>query len=150
VLLQDTRNAVWLLSRAGLGASATAAGSALSLNNANAGPAVTVTTLDLTVKPQTGAISVLPSAWRAGAHSWSETSTSATGVVERTAGGLTGGACYAVAANGASLGSFKADSSGRIAFNTSGLSGTINFAIRASQCSAGAPAPAVRLPLIRR
>jgi parallel beta-helix repeat protein len=152
VALQDTRNAVWWLSRAGLGASVTAAGSTLNLTNANAGPGLTVTTIDLTVKPQTGAITVLPSAWSAGAHSWSETSTNVAGVVNRTAGGLMAGACYTVVANSASLGIFKADTSGYIAFNLSGKRGTVNFAIYSSQCSAAAPAPlpTVRLPLIQR
>jgi len=122
----------------------------LTLNSTNAGPAITVTTLDLTVRPPTGAISVLPSAWSAGAHSWSETSTNVAGVVERRAGGLAAGACYSVDANGTSLVSFKADSSGQIAFNTSGQSGTVNFAIQPSQCPVAVPAPAVRLPLIQR
>ncbi|MEP7190583.1 MAG: right-handed parallel beta-helix repeat-containing protein, partial [Roseiflexaceae bacterium] len=150
VVLQDTRNAVWLLSRPGLSASVAADGSALNLTNANAGSAVTVTTLDLTVRPQTGAISVLPSAWSAGAHSWSETSTSATSSVDRTAGGLAAGACYTASANGATLGNFKADPSGQLAFNTSGQTGTVMFAIQESQCPVAAPAPTIRLPLILR
>lgn len=150
VALQDTRNAVWLLSRPGLSASVATDGSALNLSNANAGPAVTVTTIDLTVRPQTGAISVLPSAWSAGAHSWSETSTSATSSVDRTAGGLAAGACYTVSANGAALGNFKADPSGRIAFSAGSQVGTVQFAIRESQCPVAAPAPTIRLPLIQR
>jgi len=48
VVLQDTRNAVWLLSGAGLGTSVSATGSTLRLTNANAGPEVTVTTIALT------------------------------------------------------------------------------------------------------
>jgi parallel beta-helix repeat protein len=150
VALQDTRNAIWLLSRAGLSASATTAGSALRLINANSGPAVTVTTLDLTVRPQIGTISVLPSVWNAEAHSWSETSANVAGVVNRTAGALTPGACYTVFANDAALGSFKADSSGQIAFSAAGQAGSVNFDIQQSQCSAAAPAPTVRLPLILR
>jgi hypothetical protein len=92
----------------------------------------------------------LPSAWGSGAHRWSEASTSVGGVVKRTAGGLAAGACYSVSADGASLGSFRADSSGRIVFNTNRHSGTVNFAIQASPCRAAAPIPAVRLPLILR
>jgi hypothetical protein len=148
--LQDTRNAAWLLSHAGLGANVTATGSTLSLTNATTGPRVAVTTIDLKVKPQTGAITVLPSAWSADAHSWSETFSGVTGIVSRTAGGLAAGSCYTVEANGALLGSFKADTSGHIAFSASGQSGAVNFTIHSSQCSVAAPAPAVRLPLIQR
>jgi hypothetical protein len=57
-----------------------------------------------------------------------------------------------VAANGASLGSFKANPNGQIAFSAGGQIGTVNFAIYSSQCNAAAPAPlpTVRLPLIQR
>ena len=153
VVLQDTRNAVWLLAAAELGTSATASGSTLSLTYANARPSVTVTPLDLTVTPQTGAITVLPSAWSADAHSWRETAPGVPGIVDRSVGGLVAGACYTVAANGASLGSFKADAGGRIAFSARGQSGSADFAIHASECNVGplpAPLPVVRLPLIRR
>jgi parallel beta-helix repeat protein len=150
VALQDTRNAVWLISQPGLGTNATTAGTSLGLSAANAGSAVTATTIDLSVRPNAGAISVLPSAWGTNGHSWSETSANLTGHVERTAGGLAAGACYTATSNGASLGSFRADSNGRIAFSSSGQTGTVNFTIQASPCSAAAPAPAVRLPLILR
>jgi parallel beta-helix repeat protein len=148
--LQDTRNAIWLLSRAGLGTNVTAMGSTLSLTSVNAGPRVTVTTIDLKVKPQTGAITVLPSAWSADAHSWSETFSGVTGIVSRTVGGLAARSCYTVDANGMLLGSFKADTRGYIAISASGQSSTVNFTIHPSQCSVAAPAPAVRLPLIQR
>ncbi|HJZ46368.1 MAG TPA: right-handed parallel beta-helix repeat-containing protein [Roseiflexaceae bacterium] len=149
--LHDTRNAVWLLSRAGLGATVDSNGSTLNLTSTNAGPSVTVTTLDLTIKPQNGAITVLPSAWSASGRRWSESASTAAGPIAHLAGGLTAGGCFGVTANGASIGAFKADSSGLIAFSSSGKSGTVNFAIDpSSQCGAATPAPGIRLPLILR
>ena len=127
--LQDTRGAVWLLSGSGLGATVDSNGSALNLTFANAGPGVTVTTLDLAIKPQNGAITVLPSAWGAGARRWSESASTPSGPIAHRAGGLTARACYGVTANGASIGAFTADSSGHIALSLGGQIGTVNVAI---------------------
>jgi len=151
VTLHDTRNAVWMLSRAGLSTAVDQAGATLNLTFANAGPSVTVTTIDLTVKPQTGTLAVLPSAWGTGGWRWSERSDKSNGLVARSAGGLANEACYDVAANGASIGVFRADGSGRLAFSSGGQSGTTDFVIStSSQCSAAVPQPAVLLPLILR
>jgi len=151
VTLQDTRGAVWLLSRSGLGATVDPFGSTLNLTFANAGPSVTATTLDLAIEPRNGAITVLPSVWGAGAWRWSESAGATSGPIAHRAGGLTAGVCYGVTADGASIGAFSADGSGHIAFSSAGQSGTVNLAIIASsQCSGAAPGLAVRLPLIRR
>jgi parallel beta-helix repeat protein len=151
VRLHDTRSSVWMLSREGLSTAVDQAGATLDLTFANAGPSVTVTTLDMTVKPQTGALDVLPAAWGTDGRRWSERSDAPNGTVARSAGGLMAGACYDVTANGTSLGVFRSNSSGRVTFSSAGQRGAINFAIGpARPCSAAAPQPGVWLPLIVR
>jgi hypothetical protein len=110
-----------------------------------------VTTLDLTVMPHTGTLTVLPAVWGSDGWRWSERSDTPNGMVTRRAGGLAPAGCYDVTADGASIGIFKPDSSGRIGFSSAGQSGTTDFRIGASlQCNIAAPQPGVRLPLIVR
>jgi poly(beta-D-mannuronate) C5 epimerase len=149
VTLQDSHNAIFQLSNTGLSTTVTPSGSALDLTSANAGPSVSATTLDLVIRPRNGSIAAQPTAWDAATHSWSETSTTTTGSVAHSVGGLVSGACYDVTANGTSIGSFEADGSQHISFGYSGYNGTIRFAVaRSTQCVALAPAHTVLLPLI--
>jgi parallel beta-helix repeat protein len=150
VRLEDTRGAVWQLSRPGLATTAAPSSSSLGLTYASAGASVDITTLDLAVRPQSGAVAVQPQAWQASTRSWSEGASGSVGAVSHRLGGLAPGACYSVVAGGASLGVFTADGAGRIAFSR-GLSGTAGFAVtRMSQCPALAPASIVLVPVATR
>jgi len=152
IMLEDSRGAAWQLSGAGLDTTITPLGAALNLTYANAGPNVSATTLDLLVRPKNGTIAVKIGAWEAGTRGWSESSSSTTGAVPHQVGALAAGACYAISANGSTIGSYRADSSGHIAFNYAGNYGApIGFALApAAKCAAGAPVGALFLPLIRR
>lgn len=162
--LEDSRGYVWVLSRSGLSTTAAPGGTKLELSSANTGGSVTVTPLDLAVRPAQGSIAVQPLTVEAESRSWTETSSTAAGAVAHTTGGLAAGGCYSVTANGAQLGPFSADSSGRISFTYSGGYGSpVTFAVaKAANCTeppsptptptplppGGAPQPAVYLPFI--
>jgi parallel beta-helix repeat protein len=151
VTLADTRGAAWQLNRAGLDTTVTAAGASLQLTFANAGSSVIVTTLNLLMRPQNGALIVNTAAWSATTRAWSERSSSTTGTVTHQLGALTPGACYAVSANSQTIGNYRADSTGHIAFDYSGGYGTtIQFRAAPAPCVSGAPTYSVFLPLNRR
>ncbi|HEX5690976.1 MAG TPA: right-handed parallel beta-helix repeat-containing protein [Roseiflexaceae bacterium] len=151
VTLQDTRNNVWLLAPNGLSTIATTSQSSLNLTFANTGGSITVTTLDLTVRPASGSLWVLPATWQANSKSWNE-SGSAGGAVAHSVGGLQSGSCYTVTANDKTLTQVQATSAGRIAFDyAGGYANPVTFGVgKASACSAPAPSYRIVLPLIRR
>jgi parallel beta-helix repeat protein len=151
--LEDTRNAVWMFSRTGLGTLIAPSGSRLDLSYAKAGPSVAVTTLDLVVRPPNGSLTVQPTAWDGSTQAWNETSSTTSGTVVHTVGGLVAGACYSVAANGKPLGIFTAGSSRHISFGYSGgYNGMVGYAVaRSAQCDAAfAPTSTLLLPIVRR
>jgi mannuronan 5-epimerase len=147
VTLEDSRGYVWALSRSGLSTTAAPGGSKLELSFANVGGSVTVTPLDLAVLPAKGSVAVQPLTLEAESRSWIETSSTATGAVAHTAGGLAAGGCYGVTANGAPLGPLRADSSGRIAFAYGGsYSSPVTFTVaKAADCTEPPPEDAPQL-----
>jgi len=151
VELQDSRGATWQISGAGLATTITPSGAALKLTYANAGQRVSVTTLELLVRPKNGAITLKTGVWDTGSRAWSESSSSTTGAVAHQVGGLMAGTCYAVSADGKPIGGFRADSGARIAFDyTGGYGAPVGFRLApAANCVAGAPTRALFLPLVR-
>jgi parallel beta-helix repeat protein len=136
VTLVDTRPAIWQLNRAGLETTVTSAGASLQLTFANAGPSVVVTTLNLLLRPQNGAIVVNTAAWNPTTPAWSERSSSTTGTVPHQLGALTPGGCYAVAANSHTIGTYRADATGRIAFGyAGGYSAPVQFRAAPVSCA---------------
>lgn len=151
--LEDSRGYIWRLPESGLSTAAGVAGSTMSLSYANTGGRAAVTTLDFRVYPSNGSVAVRLGAWDAGARSWSESSSTTTGPVGHAMGGLQAGACYAVTANGASIGVFRADDGGRIGFSYGrGYGGTVAFALAAAACGSTAPelSHKLYLPLVIR
>jgi parallel beta-helix repeat protein len=149
--LEDTRGAVWQLGRAGLETTVMPAGASLQLTPANAGPSLAVTTLDLTVRPQNGAVVVSTIAWAPPARAWSERSTTTTGTVAHQLGALAPGACYAISANNRTIGSYRSDSSGHIAFGYGGGYGApVQFRAGQVPCVGRAPAHNLFVPLVWR
>jgi hypothetical protein len=150
--LEDSRSYVWLLSRSGLSATVGADGSRLKLTYANTSGSVSVTSLALAVRPPSGSIALQPTNWQTSTRSWTEFSSTASGVVPHTVGDLQSGACYDVRANNQALGRFKADSASRIDFAyAGGYSSTVAFVLaRSSGCAAAATEHRVLLTLVRR
>jgi hypothetical protein len=102
------------------------------------------------VRPQNGAIMVNTAAWSATTRAWSERSSSTTGAVAHQLGALAPDACYAVSANSRTVGNYRADSTGHIAFGYAGGYGApVQFRAAPAPCAGGAPTQSVFLPLIK-
>ena len=77
-----------------------------------------------------------PTAWAGEARAWSERARAAGVQVSHQAGGLQPGACYGVAANGATFARRAADASGRISFGYGVGTTPVAFSIvRLAQCA---------------
>jgi parallel beta-helix repeat protein len=150
-MLEDSRGYVWMLSSGNLHSMADSGSTTLELTHANTGGSISVTTLDLAVRPAHGAIAVQPATWGRESKSWIESSNATTGTVVHIVGDLQSGTCYSASANGAVIWRLVANTSGRISFAYSGSSGPIKFmVVPASGCGAAAPAYQLFLPLARR
>jgi parallel beta-helix repeat protein len=151
VMLEDSRGYVWMASSGGPRSVAAPGGTTLALTHANTGGSVSMTTLDLAVRPAQGSIAIQPATWRPDSKSWIESPSATVGTVTHIVGDLQAGTCYRLSANGAAIRRLTADTSGRISFAYSGYSGPVRFAVEpASGCGAAAPAYQLFLPLLRR
>lgn len=136
VTLQDSRGALWLLSQGVPAATVGPSGSSLRLTAASFGARVTVTPIDLLLRPSGGAVVARPTAWAGATRAWSERARAAGVDVAHQVGGLKPGACYGVTANGASFARRAADASGRISFGYRVGTVPVAFSIaRLAQCA---------------
>jgi parallel beta-helix repeat protein len=149
--LEDSRGYVWMLSSGSLRSTAEPDGTTLGLTHANTGGSVSVTTLDLVVRPAHGAVAVQPAIWEPESKSWMESSSTTATTVAHAVGDLQPGTCYSVSANGTVIRRLIAGTSGRISFAYSDYGGPLHFVVApASGCSVAAPAYQLLLPLVRR
>ena len=140
-LLRDSRSNVWqnVITRAGT----------VRTDATLAAASTTITTLDFTVKPSSNAVDVNVQTWNTAApynKAWTENAVGGgPGAVQHTVGNLLANTCYAVTANGASVGNFIATGSGanaRMSFTYNGpYSGTVTFAVSASLATCDRPTP---------
>jgi parallel beta-helix repeat protein len=110
-----------------------ATSSLLTLTRANTGGTSTVITRQLFATPASGTIKVNPTAWggTTGTKSWNVQSASGSVSVSYVVGNLAPGAAYDVLRGSATIGTFTANSSGRIAFSSApGSTSTVAYTVR--------------------
>ncbi|HUR41869.1 MAG TPA: right-handed parallel beta-helix repeat-containing protein [Verrucomicrobiae bacterium] len=112
---------------------ASTSSSLLTLTRANTAGSTTVILRQLTATPASGTVKVQPTAWggTTGTKSFSVQAASSSVSVAYTVGNLAAGTQYQVLRGSSVIGSYTADSAGKIAFSDApGSTSTVNYTIR--------------------